>query len=175
MRQVSEYNRVSANSFFYMESIDAYGTSSDAANRLSDLYADYIHHRPNSAGWEFRAEVIKLAKSMLGNFPEWYTHQTNMNMGEYHFKLIEETVRFVSTGRRNMCVHTLAELISGSDLSTKRVAKIPGTFDPMVMMGVKGTPELIAKWCQQPNGFIDMLCTLYLLFGHSRENYAQGY
>lgn len=162
---MSDRYRISANGFHYPQP----PTGTDPTSRLTELHHLYIQDRPESRTWEYRTEVLGLAKQLLGDFKRWHEQQLGGTLYEYQHKLIDDTIRYVATGQRRTSVRVLGELIMGSTRTTARLTMSDGGDNPMGIMGVRTTSELLAKWCTHRNGFIDMLCTLYVFFGISRE------
>lgn len=141
-----------------------------AAERLTELYHLHMHRSVECCKWEFKTEVLQLAKVLLGNFKTWYDLQIESNLYEYHHTFIDDTIQYVTTGHRRYSHRVMAELIEGSTRTTTKHSKRGANATPMVAMSVTNTSDLLAKWCQHRNGFDDMLCTLYVFFGISREN-----
>lgn len=144
--------------------------SLDLMEGITKLYQDRVQRRLNSVGWNYRAEVLKMALQLFGRLPEWYRLQCEFPAGEYQVRFLQDTFQYIATGKRKMSPLTMRELLIGSANTTSKTTTYPKDYDPFEVLGTRLTANVIAKWCQHPGGFDDMLCTLYVLFGTSREN-----
>lgn len=123
---------------------------------------------PNA--WHFRAAAIACAARVFGDFEKWLMLQLTVNDRVYDLNLrfLEDTIQYIRTGRRATSVENWLMLVldnqepqDGVACLARARASVPfkaGEFD-----------NFIADWCQWPDGFDDMVCTMHVLFGASRS------
>lgn len=116
--------------------------------------------------WEFRRKIINHALDRFGYLRDWLEAQEKNDRLTRNMRLLlEDTLTYINTGRRTMNLSSRWECI--------RIEKKDGTgkFTPG-----RHTPKLISllsvpvedymwHWLSHPDGFIDMVCTLNIIFG----------
>lgn len=137
---------------------------------LEDLYRLYAGQDVNRESWDFRKRVIDRCSQLYGDFYRWLLLQLggNDNIYDLNLEFLEDTIKFIRTGHRNMSVYTWYELLRESPDAQPGVAGIHriralGLTDP------KEFNNWMGKWCSHPGGFDDMLCTTRVLFGVSKS------
>jgi len=140
------------------------------------LYAQHINRAPNSTSFEFKRSVLKTALSAFGTpmFDFWYRMQfKSPAAGQLHREFLEDTLRFISEGRRNVSLETWASLLTGEEQRQggEQISQYAEEFFGITSSGIHRHPmnrqftEVIQSWCAKPNGLEDLLCTMHLLFG----------
>ena len=155
------------------------GEGSIAANpQVESLYADLIKNAVKIGSPEFRTEALKVALSAFGtaDFLEWFgTQYTSPAASSLHNDFLLDTLKFISTGTRNMSVETWASLLSITD-EGNNIGKVPekakeffGLNQYEVFSSARvnvNLVDVIQNWCSKPNGLLDMINTLHILFGN---------
>lgn len=146
---------------------------------IDTLYKEYITNSIQAHTFQFYERVLIAAFGAFGtqDFHEWLSAQAQANGTDYlHAKFLKDTVRFISTGRREMLIETwLPMLTTGNDFqnAVSAVSKTDTAFMEMLAEYSKLAPcetdrqlkTVIFEWVRQPNGITDLLKTLYILFG----------
>lgn len=138
------------------------------------LYDFYVNRTVSSTTWRFRKEVLETAIRLFGNIGQWLADQDhNPRVVGYNLLFIKDTVRFVRTGERQMRPETWIELVNENEEGLLPVSHAQNDTLRMVLAtDEQKTSAFLAKWCSQPNGVEDLVCTLHVLFGHSRKQAA---
>ena len=121
--------------------------------------------------WLHRGEGIRHAKFLFGDFSQWLYGQLD---GEFLYgrrlDFLEDTLRFITMGRRNVSVQNWNDLLEDFPETAVHInrntaeAQLKRAF-PVALT----TVDVIVNWCSQPGGFDDMVCTLDILFGEAKE------
>ena len=154
----------------------------DAGSLLSSphvdaLYVDLIKNSVKFESPEFRTEALRVALSAFGtnNFLIWFTTQYSSPAASgIHNDFLLDTLKFISTGSRNMSVETWASILTITD-EGNNIGRIPekakeffGLNQYDVFSSAKVNVmlvDVIQKWCSHPGGLLDMVNTLHILFG----------
>jgi hypothetical protein len=137
-------------------------------NKIHDLFLEYTVFPQRTVYWDFRKKVINEALRLFtGNF-NWFIRQdSNAQVTGYSYEFLQDTLRFIATGRRRLDIHTWPGLISDEPESGVQLVEnrhdIRGLFQ---LLQLSTSPEaMIQQWCSHKKGFDDMMYTLHLLFG----------
>lgn len=138
------------------------------------LYAHYIKNSADTNSFTFHEKVLTVALAAFGttDFGYWFKQQHNSPAtGDLHRRFLEDTLKFISTGRREMCLENYCALLTLSDIDGN-ICELTDFAKDFFKYSGSGQDEvttlinIIQKWCSQPNGFEDMLGTLHILFGN---------
>jgi hypothetical protein len=137
------------------------------------LYELYANRLVDSTAWTYRRRVLDAALRLFDRFDEWLLVQSeNAHMRGYNLEFIQDTLNFIRTGQRAMSIETWLELLhEQGDVEQ-------GALDPraaktyFTLQAGEDTVQLLQNWCAQPRGFQDLVCTLHVMFGHSRRTLA---
>lgn len=143
---------------------------------VESLYSKYIRNTYKSSNFEFRKLVMITALGAFGTdaFDFWYLKQhESPSVGDLHRKFLEDCLRFIATGRRDMPLETWDALLDYSDSGELRsgVSEVTAEFFGITSNGYvrqrrhTTLVEVLQDWCAQPNGLEDLLCSLHVLFG----------
>lgn len=141
------------------------------------LYAQYIRRAPDTQSFEFRKKVLIVALHAFGTrqFDFWYHMQCKSPMvGDLHQRFLEDTLRFIATGRRELALETWNALVTVDDTGdhSGQLSLFAREFFGMGRDGTSSATcntaivDVIQQWCGFPNGMEDLLGTLHLLFGN---------
>lgn len=151
--------------------------TADANPVVETLYAQYIKRAASTMSFEFREKVLIAALDAFGdkNFYSWYkTQLQSPAVGDVHLRFLDDVLRFISTGRRQMSLETWASFLQMNDAGER-----PQEFTPTAQEFFKiykdgvypsisqySLTNVIQQWLSQPGGIEDLLGTLHLLFGN---------
>ena len=136
---------------------------------VSSMYSDVVKRSPNILTFEFDEFVYRNALSAFGtsDFEAWVDLQFESNMtGRNHHAFIEDMVRYITTGRMN-----------ASFITWNAILRISDEGDPIghpskliqQYFSIRGhqysVVDLIARYCQRPDGVNHLIETLNTLFG----------
>lgn len=143
---------------------------------VESLYRSYISHAASMTDFDFRRKVLITALSAFGTplFDYWFMQQLHSpSCGDMHRRFLDDTLKFISEGRREVSISTWLSLLNFSDEGevnfnlSERAAEHFGISTGGYNRHSKNTSlvDNIQMWTSQPNGFEDLLCTLHVLFG----------
>lgn len=143
---------------------------------IDNLYKDLTRAEGLVSSKAFREKIFLAAFGAFGtmDFYNWYQVQkVSPFYGDLSHRFLEDTVRFLSTGRRQMSVQSWSEQLTYSqdtetaNEDTDRILDFFGASEP----GYNRDPrnrnltEIVQLWWSQPTGMTDLLYTLHILFG----------
>ncbi len=136
--------------------------------RVKDLYTNYMSKHLHDPQWDFMSQAFKRASLLFGDFYFWLKLQFTGNDNVYDLNLafLEDTVRFIRTGKREMSITAWAGLLMDNPDPVYGCAN----NDRLKKLNIIDTAEFdnyIGMWCHWDNGLHDMLCTLNIVFGVS--------
>lgn len=143
---------------------------------VEGLYSQYIKRSINSNTFEFRQKVLQAALHSFGtpDFGLWFESQfKSPACGDLHRRFLDDTLKFLRNGRRDMSLETWGSLITITD-EGDHIGKLSDYANEFfgIGQGVRVTDrrnylntDVIQMWCSHPNGFEDLLGTLHILFG----------
>lgn len=142
-------------------------TDEDA--EITQLYHQYVHKNPGYNTWEFRMKVIRAAKRLIGkSLAVWLArHSKSGYILTNARKFIDDTLRYLDTGVRTVSPINWLELLD--DKPTAEAGKIHGP-DLHMLRGdnsISPNSHYVTLWLRQPNGFEDLLISLYVMYGPS--------
>lgn len=139
--------------------------------QIDTLYKLYIARSVNTDSWEFRRRVITAASPLFGDLLHWFAFQASMNNKVYalNYKFLEDTLRFIQTGKREMSVMTWLDLLlewpeEKANIATIQRLKGMNLTDVQPWLGEQG----ISRWLSHPSGFDDFITTVHIVFGASK-------
>lgn len=142
---------------------------------VEGVYADYIRDVVATSSFEFKERILKVALDSFGtiNFGTWCIAQYDSKAaGDLHNRFIEDTLRFIVEGRREMSLPTWMAIIKITDEGNNIGHMSQQTKDYLKILSDYRAEtynisliEVIQKWCSKPGGMEDMLVTLHVLFG----------
>jgi hypothetical protein len=143
---------------------------------VESLYSKYIRNTYKAASFDFQKLVMITALGAFGTqaFDFWYLKQfESPSVGDLHRKFLEDCLRFITTGRREMTLETWDSLLDYSDSGELRggVGEVAADFFGITTNGyvrqrrMTMLVEVLQSWCAKPNGLEDLLLSLHILFG----------
>lgn len=132
-----------------------------------ELYREYETGMHDTQGLNFRFRVIDCALRLFGDFRTWTVLQrNNPNLIGYNIEFLRDTIKFITTGHREMYPLVWAELVSEKNEHAPHATHL--TLPELNVPHDMTTPQVIQLWGSRRGGFEDMLQTLFVLFGFAR-------
>lgn len=147
-------------------------------NLIEYLYNEHVKRdRSNSISFDFRENVLAVILTAFGteNFLYWFQTQLACPAtGNIHRHFLDDTLRFITTGRREMSIenwHALVVVPSDVQTNVTKMSPIAATFfypDGNTAKKPQNTRliEVVQQWCTQPRGFEDLIGTAHVMFGN---------
>jgi hypothetical protein len=148
-----------------------------ANESVVEVYNQLIRRQVIHTDFDFRERVIKIALQAFGlnNFNTWAeVNLQSPTFSQTHADFINDTVRFITTGKREMPVGMWERLLGpGSNdpnakpqLDKNLLNCLPTGYSPLMRCETAGNiHNVIAMWLCRSGGFTDLVTTLYTLFG----------
>lgn len=145
----------------------------DKGHQDIDRMIDYMFSgKVNSQGFSYYKEVFPIAMTFFGDVVGFLcTQKLNPFLYGYNYEFLLDTINFIQTGNRKVSIHNwkplLAEWVQPITNPKNRVDTT--TLDNIIKLlnGKDAGAEFIAQWCSHPQGFEDMVMTMWLMFGSS--------
>lgn len=151
---------IPSNKFFYSE-------------KVSDLYRRWMGDHKSLNNFEFREELIRVFKEVLGtnNFGRWVEFQSRKpSLGNTHVSFLQSTLSYIYTGTpREVAIEQWTNLVD-ADMSTTIVEVNDdiwfGSDDGAILPKLPSNVDrIIAQWTSIPGGFIDFMTFVYIVYG----------
>lgn len=153
-------------------------TTLDGNPDVEELYTRWMTSIGEmAADFAFREQFMIVAMDAFGtqSFRMWYEAQLQSPAyGDLHHRFLEDTILFITEGRRQMSLQNWTVLISQTDSGEKHQVlgeRALGFFGVPVPGQRHRLPQnaqllpVLQQWISHPSGFEDLLLTLHLLFG----------
>ncbi|MNU19709.1 hypothetical protein D3C71_79420 [compost metagenome] len=148
----------------------------DVNHEVEELYASYIKQSADCTSFEFRNRILHAALRAFGtpNFRFWFeTQYQSPVLRDLHGAFLDDTLKFISTGRRDQPLETWAAIISitNNDDGSGKLSEYANEFFGISANGItryardSRVIDIVQDWCSKPNGIEDLLGTLHILFG----------
>ena len=146
-------------------------------SNVEALYVEYVKNGGATAAFEFRERILHSALAAFGtsNFSYWFTEQhRSPATGDLHRRFLDDMLRFIRTGQREMSLENWHSILNLSDLdgNITPLSEYANEFFGISSHGYNRQPrntdliEVIQDWCAQPGGIEDMLGCLHVMFGN---------
>lgn len=140
---------------------------------VDDLYEEWSKNNTLIKTMEFREKIIKAAKNAFNNISiyNWLNIQKYANtVTSTHVNFISETIGFVLGSPRSIQTSQWIRLLEVSEKAQSINLDIDKYFNKnniqnQVKFSSSLLTDFIVIWVSQPNGFEDMLLSLYVIFG----------
>ncbi len=148
-----------------------------ANESVVEVYNQMVRRQVIHTDFQFREKAVKVALRAFGmkNFLLWA--QLNLQSPTFtqlHADFLNDTVRFITTGKREMRVDQWEKLIGpGSNDPSDKPQLDMSLFNGLPLgyselqqaQTPNNLPNVICMWLSRQGGFTDMVMTLYTLFG----------
>lgn len=126
--------------------------------------------------FDYRERVLLAAKHAFKSeyIVDWFSMQRKSQfLTTLHRKFLLDTLDYIATGHRYVNTESWLNIVEIREMSDvdKRCA-----YNPEIYFNEKGvlnyTPKLIqtiGRWVQHPDGFQDLIRTLFIIFGKNNE------
>lgn len=118
--------------------------------------------------WPYRKQVLMEASRLFGkSFFSWIaTQYQNPYLYGRNFDFLEDTLRYIRTGRRRMGVRSWKALMEEKPaaLPNMKQRRVEPGLIPTYPTGTT-TANVLTEWCSRPGGFEDLLQTLGVFYG----------
>ena len=140
---------------------------------VSVLYRKLIQDAPGLASYPYREQVLKTALKAFGtdSFYDWCQLQKESPfLSDLHIRFLNDTFRFIQTGERMINLINWDRLIQPVSINavTHPVHYEYREFFQLDQAALFRRPftttAVIQSWVSQPNGLIDLISTLRILF-----------
>lgn len=142
-------------------------TESAGDHAVAELYDIYANGERNTQGLHYRMAVLDAALRLFGDWNRWVSLQShNQGLSGYSLQCLSDTLDTLNGHCRCMSPWTWMDLMADQ----KRLAYSPTVKThrlPQAPSVGMGTEEVLQRWCSKPQGFYDLLQTLYAFFGPS--------
>ena len=143
------------------------------SKEVDDLYEEWSKNNTLIKTIEFREKIIKAAKNAFNNISiyNWLNIQKYANtVTSTHVNFISETIGFVLGFPRSIQTSQWIRLLEVSEKAQSINLDIDKYFNKnniqnQVKFSSSLLTDFIVTWVSQPNGFEDMLLSLYVIFG----------
>lgn len=144
---------------------------------VGKLFSKLIRAEASINSHSFRERIFKEAFKLFGgnHFYFWYHAQkASPILSDYHKRFLEDTINYLSTGKRELSVQSWDSLLSlttdVNEYGTDSRNVIDFFNDRVDGEGIKTptnrtTVDVLQLWWSKPAGVSDLLYTLHILFG----------
>lgn len=124
----------------------------------------------NTFSWSYRRQVLDSALRLFGEFGPWLQDQlNNPRIVGYNLEFLKDTLQFIRTGRRDLCLANWFELVAEGDDSANAAEISRSRINNFPSVRGETTVQLLQAWCGHEGGIEDLVGTLHILFGRSRK------
>lgn len=119
--------------------------------------------------WEFRRNVLITAMKLFGDFREFLAAQEdNAAISPHQRNFLTDTLQYINCGKRPFSVRMRMELIQAERLDGYNTwpTRPMGLFQKLMVP----VEDYMYCWQQHDQGFIDLVCTLNLIFGEPTQS-----
>jgi len=142
---------------------------------VDQLWAEHLAGTGKTSSFDFRERLLICATKVFGsNFLVWAELQnSNPFMTALHKNFMNDTMEFISKGKRSVNVTTWMSLVGISENvkpspATRIMTKEFFQLDMLPHMRRKSAiEEVLIAWTSQPSGFDDLLSTIVIIFGNT--------
>lgn len=134
---------------------------------VDSLYEYMVSSQGRVKNWKFYSQILDAALIHFGDFHEWFdTQLSNPHLSGPKREYLIDTVAFINGDTRQMNHTSWMFVLEEVGLRAEQV-NIQRYFESSQYLS-KGltTIQILQQWTQRPEGFADLLTTLYVLFGH---------
>lgn len=140
---------------------------------INDIYLAWSGDSTLLKSMEFRERILKAAKDAFNSYSiyQWFLMQSNAEtLTELHQKFIYDTLGFVQGQKRSLETVQWIRLLEASEKSKGVKINVDKYFDNVnfkqeAKFSSSALTSFIVSWTTQPNGFQDLMITLFVIFG----------
>lgn len=134
---------------------------------IGNLYDHLTQAQGAGRRWSLHAQTLQAALTLFGDFHAWLdTQLANPLLSSTKKDYLIDTLAFID-GRTRMMSQTSWMFVLEEvkvDLDKLKIQRLHQSF--ALLDKSQTTIQVLQRWCQQPEGVLDLLTTLHVLFGH---------
>jgi hypothetical protein len=132
------------------------------------LFGHWTAEHNSITNFEIRERVIKLALKYFGNsFYKWViTQNKSNNLTELHKQFIYDTLNYLSGDNRSLEAVQWVPLVDINFYFTGDKLNVDKYFGTQAGSLPSSIVDIIQRWTSKPNGYEDLLITLFTIFGN---------
>lgn len=142
-------------------------TETKVDTQLLEFNRKLAIHEYRIDAWPVRDELFRMVRRLFGNFGDWLMAQDkNTAISQTAYDLIGEVIDFIETGRRPVDLNSRIAIINMESADNIYGNVVADRRTTTLLSRLKFPPEeYLFRWVNQPDGVIDMLCTVNFIFG----------
>ncbi len=155
---IKDYLR-SRNVYFYNEEV-------------SRIYKQLLENDRDILSVDNRVALIKVTKQLFDNatLADWVKLQKhNPLLSLNHVRFLKETINYILCGKRGIDASTWIRLIEPTLNDNSNTVEIQQSLDDVIKVYEHEIScplsELLAKWLSQSNGYVDLINSMFILYG----------
>lgn len=137
---------------------------------IEEYYSKKCNRDFNNGRWDYRKSVLITAKKHFGKMDQWLIHQLNyQTLCDRRYDFIIDTLNYIGGKPRRISPTNWYDLLEdhpslGEGNSNKTMKKKLLSYE-----FIHHTPTALSLWCQNEQGFDDLLSTLRIIFGYPKK------
>lgn len=142
------------------------------------LYKELTADSPKVSSWEFRVDAMRAAKRLFGiNLASWISNQVESEyVTEQARAFIIDTLSFMRTGQRSIHPRNWVDILIIDPVALTHIPKRPLVpAYSLLKSEYQADFNYIESWLKQPDGLLDLVYSLYIVFGSSSVARDDGY
>jgi hypothetical protein len=140
---------------------------------INDIYEDWRGDKTLMKSMDFRERILKAAKDAFNSYSiyQWFLMQGNTEtLTELHQRFIYDTLSFVQGQKRSIEAVQWIRLLEASEKTQGVKIDVDKYFDNVnfkqeANFSSSALSTFLVTWTSQPNGFEDLMITLFVIFG----------
>jgi hypothetical protein len=140
---------------------------------INDIYEDWRGDKTLMKSMDFRERILKAAKDAFNSYSiyQWFLMQGNTEtLTELHQRFIYDTLSFVQGQKRSIEAVQWIRLLEASEKTQGVKIDVDKYFDNVnfkqeAKFSSSALSTFLVNWTSQPNGFEDLMITLFVIFG----------
>ncbi len=133
---------------------------------IGNLYDHLTYSKGAGRRWSLHAQVLQAALTLFGDFHAWLdTQLSNPLLSSTKKDYLLDMLAFID-GRNRMMSHASWMFVLEEvrvDLDQFKIQRLNQSSE--LLDKSLTTIQVLQRWCQQPEGVLDLLTTLHVLFG----------
>jgi len=140
---------------------------------ITTVYEKFDADEKIIRSFEFRETVLQEVLNCfnVNNFRYWLDLQRNSKYySNLHIEFLNDTIKFMSEGRRSVNIETWVRLVGGPSLEHENVPKAHPTYRSEFnsLFDNEGLVDAISHWTAHEGGFKDLLTFCFIVFGKNK-------
>lgn len=134
----------------------------------NDFRRAVVTGKMNRVTWEHAKPVLDYAISLFDNLKDWFLDQIthNSKVNGHRLEFLIDTIGYIINGKRAIGNESWLQLIVMQDpQASDKEPLIAKSQSVIAMMSRYSGTELLQRWISHPNGLIDLIDSLYIMFG----------